>query len=438
MMEWGGDEGDMSEATVTSQDARYDDLFEIEKETEAFGTHHIEDPYPVWTALAARAPVHKGSLAECMGLPAEWGGAMYQTGFNYYSAFSYAAVSDAYTRKDDFSSEFLVDMGVVQMLGDSIFNMDGLRHRRYRDVVQSFFQPAYANAWWREKVILSLADELISSFEKDGRADLNAQFFSRLPMHTVTVGFGMSPEDGLAFRYHIQRIISHVVPVEGKAASMREVISILEPIIRDRQAEPKDDIISKLAHANLAEEDGSTRRLTVEEIVTFCRLIVFGGGGTTWRQLGITTFALLNDRDQFEAARQDRSLIGNAVLESVRWHTTDPMFHRKAIRDTTLQGVDIPKGAVVHLCLGSANRDPARWDNPDAFDIRRPMQRSMAFGAGHHSCLGQHVARQEIVVALNALFDRFPNMRWDSSKPAPKIMGGLIGRGPGPLHVVLN
>jgi cytochrome P450 len=92
----------------------------------------------------------------------------------------------------------------------------------------------------------------------------------------------------------------------------------------------------------------------------------------------------------------------------------------------------------MHLCLSSANRDPERWDNPDAFDIFRPLQRSVAFAAGAHSCLGQHVAREEIGGALNALFDRFPNMRWDPAHPPAKITGGLLGRGPGPLRVLLN
>jgi cytochrome P450 len=221
-------------------------------------------------------------------------------------------------------------------------------------------------------------------------------------------------------------------------AATQSANAILEHVVRQRKAQPQDDIISRLAQAVLKEEDGTSRHLTVEEIIAFCRLIVFAGGGTTWKQLGITTFALLNNPEQLEAVKADRSLLPNAVLESARWYPNDPVFPRKARRDTVLQGMEIPAGAVMHLCLGSANRDPDRWENPETFDIFRPVQRSVAFAAGAHSCLGQHVAREEMFGALNVLFDRFPNIRWDPAMPPPKLSGSLLSRGPGPLHVLLQ
>jgi cytochrome P450 len=228
------------------------------------------------------------------------------------------------------------------------------------------------------------------------------------------------------------------MPAEEKGPAMKKALGILGEVIAARQKEPRDDIISKLTQAQLKEADGSSRPLKLQEIIDFCRLIVFAGGGTTWRQLGITAFALLSNPEQLAAVKKDRSLIPAAVLESARWHPTDPLFPRQAMRDAKIQGIEIPKDAVIHMCLGSANRDPGRWENPDQYDLGRPMQRSMAFGTGVHSCLGQHVARQEITVALNAILDRLPNVRWDPSKPAPGIIGGLMGRGPGALHVVFG
>jgi cytochrome P450 len=279
---------------------------------------------------------------------------------------------------------------------------------------------------------------LVSSFEKDGRADLNADFFARLPMHVVTAGFGLSPDEGLEFRHHMSRAVSRAASPAEKVESAKAAAAILEKVIRARQVEPRDDLISDLTQAQLKEDDGGTRPLTVEEIMGYCRLIVFAGGGTTWRQLGITTFALLSDRDQLEAVKINRSLLPNAILESARWHPTDPLFPRTVMRDTVLEGVPLPKGAIVHVCLGSANRDPTRWDNPDDFDVHRPVQRSLAFAAGAHSCLGQHVARQELLGALNGMFDRLPNLRWDTTQPPAKIIGGLMARGPGPLPVVFG
>ena len=421
----------MAEALDTTD---YEDMFDIEADAARAGAGIIEDPYPQWAGLLEQGPVHRGPIAEIMGLTPDRSN-MYQPGFEYYTVMSFAGVSEGFTRKDDFDSAYYRDTGTFT---DAILGMDGLRHRRFRDVIQEYFQPAYASSWWRDKIVTGLVAELVGGFENETAVDLNAQLFARLPMRTVTEGFGMSQAEGLVFRKNILASMDHAASPELKVSAMQAAEAILRKVIAERQAEPQDDIISRLVEARLIEEDGSERPLTVEEIAGYCRLIIFAGGGTTWKQLGITTFALLNNPDQLEAVRADRSLLPKAILESARWYPNDPVFPRKAKRDTELQGMPIPEGAVLHLCLGSANRDPARWDEPAKFDVHRPVQRSVAFAAGPHSCLGQHVAREEMLGALNALLDRFPNMRWDPSKPPAKLSGGMISRGPGPLPVLLR
>jgi cytochrome P450 len=411
-----------------------DDMFDIDEDAERSGGGVVEDPYPIWAELLRQGPVHKGGIGRLTGREND-AGTMYIPGFEHYSVFSFAGVSEVFTRKDDFYSGQYHDMGSFP---DTILAMDGTKHRRYRDLIQEHFQPAQASGWWREKVIAPLVEELIGRFEDRDAVDLNSQLFARLPMQTVTAGFGLSAQEGLEFRRGVLAAMAHGTPPEQKQARMQEASAILEKVIRERQAEPRDDVISRLVQADLVEEDGSKRKLTVDEVASFCKLIVFAGGGTTWKQLGITTFALLNNPDQLEAVKADRSLLPKAILESARWYPNDPVFPRKALRDTELQGTKIPEGAIMHLCLGAANRDPSRWESPEKFDLFRPVQRSLAFAAGAHSCLGQHVAREEMLGAINALLDRFPNIRWDPSKPPAKLSGGLISRGPGPLHVLLN
>lgn len=419
-------------------DVVYDELFQLEKAADAFGTGLVEDPYPVWAALLAQGPVHKGTLSECMGLPAERSGRVYVPGPTYYSVFSFQAVSDVFTRKDDFSSEFYDDIGIPGHFGDTILNMDGLRHRRYRDVIQPLFQPAFAASWWGEKVVRGLIDDLLATFRQRGSVDLNARFFARLPLRTITTGFGMTIDEGILFRQQMQTVLDVGASDEEATASSATLGQVIYRVIRERRAEPRDDIISRLAAAELQEDDGSRRKLTIEEIASFCRLILTAGADTTWRQLGTAFYALLEHPEQLRAVMADRSLIGDAILEATRWYPPDPVFPRKVRRDTVLHGVELPKGAVLHLCISSANRDPGRWQDPDRFDIHRPIQRSVAFAAGAHSCLGQHLARQEMTLALNALFDHFPNIRWDPSQPAPFLMGGLMQRGPTALHVLLD
>ena len=112
-----------------------------------------------------------------------------------------------------------------------------------------------------------------------------------------------------------------------------------------------------------------------------------------------------------------------AIEESVRWAPTDPMFSRHVMRDTEFFGTHLPEGSVLHLCLGAANRDPARWERPDEYDIARPPKPTLAFGSGPHVCLGMHVARAEMSVGINALLDRLPNLQLDPDIEPPAYIG---------------
>ena len=172
--------------------------------------------------------------------------------------------------------------------------------------------------------------------------------------------------------------------------------------------------------------------------MTFARLLLLAGGGTTWRQLGIVLYALLTDRQNWEAVRADRKLIDAAIEESLRWNPTNPTFSRVALNDTPLGDMVIPQGAVLDICLGAANRDPARWDNPDVFDMHRPFQQHLGTGIGAHMCLGRFVAQAEMNVTINRLLDHFPALRVDPDAPAPTITGGLEQRGVSGLPVLLR
>ena len=168
------------------------------------------------------------------------------------------------------------------------------------------------------------------------------------------------------------------------------------------------------------------------------KLVMLAGGGTSWRQMGITIWALLTHRDQLEAVRADRTLLDAAIDEGVRWNPTDPVFSRISTCDSVLDGVEIPEGSVLEICLGAANRDRTRWDDPDAYDLHRARQTHMGFGMGTHQCLGMNVARSEIFVAVDALLDAFPKLRLDPDAPATFLTGGLEQRGISGLNVILN
>jgi cytochrome P450 len=132
--------------------------------------------------------------------------------------------------------------------------------------------------------------------------------------------------------------------------------------------------------------------------------------------------------------RADPTFLRSVVEESLRWQPTDPVFSRFVAMDTELGGVALPAGAVVHACLGAANRDPSRWDRPDVFDPFRPVKPHIGFGHGPHTCLGMHVARSEMVHGIGVLLERLPGLELDPDAPAPGYFG-IYERGPDTVPV---
>ena len=203
---------------------------------------------------------------------------------------------------------------------------------------------------------------------------------------------------------------------------------LLAPVVEARRNEPQDDLISVLVEATIEDEDGATHRLSDPEIYSFAMLLLGAGSGTTWKQMGITLAAMLRRPALMEAIRVNPGLLRAAIEESLRWMPTDPMFTRWVTQDIDFFGVHIPRNSPVHLCFGAANRDPARWEDPDVYDIERPLKPSIGFGGGHHICLGMHVARSEMLAGIGALLEQLPNLRLDPEVEPPREIG-LYERG---------
>jgi len=416
--------------TQTRDAERARELYDVERYVRALnGGVLVEDPYPDFARLREASAVHHGSVNELLGVP---GGQSMRPSAQHFSAWSYEANAIALKDNEVFSSSYY-EGGATKMFGRSILEMTGSEHRRYRALVQPSFVPRRAS-WWIEKWIEPLVEERISDIETETSAELNIDLCSRIPLHTITASFGMSREDAWQFR----ESLGGGAAADPAAAARRTEIAgaLLKSVIEARRIEPQDDLITTLVEAEL-DEDGVRHELTDEEIMGFARLILTAGSGTTWRQLGILLIALLRQPDLLDAVREDRTLLDGAIEEAVRWEPTDPVFRRLVTRDVELCGVDLPAGAVLELNLGSANRDPARWDSPDTYDPFRKSLPHLGFASGPHICLGMHVARAEMSVAMNAVLDRLPNLRLDSSKPAPRIVG-LEHRGPNAIPVVFG
>ena len=245
-------------------------------------------------------------------------------------------------------------------------------------------------------------------------------------MATVTRAIGLEGEDVIEFRYQLDRATfgAAKLPPEEAAASRKWVDDTLRALIADNLRAPGDNLIAGLVASEIVDEDtGEKRKLSEDELFGYCKLAIFAGGGTTWRQLGIAIDALMTHRDFWHACREDRTLVDAAVEESLRWRCTDPMMPRLCVEDAVVEGVEVPAGTRVYMCFGAANHDPAVFERPTEFDILRKKQANMGFGFGPHRCLGIEVARQEMIVAINGLIDRFPDMTLDPAKPRPEYRG---------------
>jgi cytochrome P450 len=375
------------------------------------GGSYAGDVDAIWRGLRETAAVHEGVVHELSGIdePLLFHGLPYPDR-PHFSAFTYAACDDAYRNPEVFaSSAEAVDLeGGEAGPTNSMLSMGGTQHRRYRALVQPSFVPAKAQ-WWIRNWIEETVRILIDAFESQGQAELNVEFCAAIPVLTITGSFGVPLEQALDIREAL--------------GQPDEIIKIIRPIVADRRESPQNDLISILVESRIKDEEGNEHQLTDAEIFSFSLLLLSAGSGTTWKQMGITIAALLRHPEALHAVQEDRTLLKPAIEEALRWMPTDPMFSRWVMEDIDFHGAHLPKGAVLHLCLGAANRDPARWERPDEYDIFRPMKPALAFGNGPHICLGMHVARAEMTTGIAALLDRLPHLTLDSEAEPPRFRG---------------
>jgi len=317
-------------------------------------------------------------------------------------------------------------MGPV--MGRTLLQMDGPEHRANRALVSPAFRQKLL-ARWETELVQVVVDELIDVFAPRGRADLVREFTFAFPVQVIARMLGLPRSDYPRFQRLSIELLNVVYNWDVGMAAAKSLGDYLADILAERRREPADDLISELATVEIEGE-----QLTDEEIFAFIRLMLPAGVETTYRSSGNLLVALLTEPALLDQVVADRSLLPNAIEEGLRWEPPITSLVRHACCDTTLGGVEIDKGMNVNVSVASANRDPARYDAPDRFVLGRTNINHLTFGYGAHLCLGMHLARMETRVALNALFDRLPNLRLDPDADAPKITG-VAFRSPAALQV---
>ncbi len=361
-----------------------------------------EDPYPFYAESRARGPVAQVDPI----------GAWLVTGYDavvevlkspsvYSSAAMHGALSQIETDEDD---------GPPPM----VITTDPPKHDRLRTLVNRGFTPGRIGRI--EPRIREIAVDLFGAMDARGECDLVADLAVPVPVRVIAELLGVDPDRFEDFKRWSQAAIAifgRPASPEVRAAanaSIDELSDYIEAAAEERRVDPRQDLISVLI------EKESEDALTVDEVIGFVILMLIAGNETTTNLIGSTAIALLDNPDQLAAVQAEPALIPDLVEEALRYTSPVQLLFRQTLREVQLGGVTIPAGAIVLPSYAAANRDPARFPDPDRFDVKRNPQGHLAFGLGIHFCLGAGLARLEARVVFEELIPRLEKLQRRDSK----------------------
>lgn len=281
-----------------------------------------------------------------------------------------------------------------------------------------------------EQIVAGSLDELAASAPGEA-VDLIDRYAFPIPVTVICELLGVPFADREDFRRWSAALLS----VEDDAAAAQAMAGYLTRLVEAKRAEPADDMLCALIRASDDED-----RLSQHELVSMAFLLLVAGHETTVNLIGNGVLALLRHPDQLAALHADPSLLPGAVEEFLRY---DGPINLATLRSTAepieVDGVTIPAGEFVMVALGGANRDPARFAEPDGLDVTRPAGGHLAFGHGIHYCLGAPLARMEGAIGIGGLLDRFPGLRLAGDAPTRlRWRDSTLIRGLTELPVVLH
>ncbi|MFF3978675.1 cytochrome P450 [Streptomyces sp. NPDC001828] len=318
-------------------------------------------------------------------------------------------------------------------------------HTRIRRLVSQAFNPRTVERL--APTVRRLAARLVDDFRAAGGGDLVAEVAEPLPVAVIAEILGIPDADRHLLRPWSAAICGMYELDPGEETAARavrasvEFTAYLRELIAERRKKPGlDDLISALiaAHDEEAESDGegesaALRRLTEQEMISTCVLLLNAGHEATVNTTANGWYALLRNPAQLAALRSDPDvLLPTAIEELMRYDTPLQLFERWVLEDIEFAGQTLPRGSEVALLFGSANRDPARFADPDVLDLTRADNPHISFGAGIHYCLGAPLARLELLASFGELLRKAPRMRLASE---PEWGPGFVIRGLKELRV---
>ena len=306
--------------------------------------------------------------------------------------------------------------------------LDPPDHTRLRSLVSRAFTPRVVEGF-RPRIQVIIDDLLDKVADKDS-IEIIDDFAYPLPVIVISEMLGVPPESHKKFREWSAVMASSLDPVMSAQPEsvdrQRKAIELFDDLFKEliarRRKEPMDDLLGGLVQA---EEEGD--KLTEGELLSTCRVLLIAGHETTVDLIGNGVHQLLRHPDELKRLKDDPSLAASAVEEVLRFDPPVQLDGRIALEDAEFDGIPVPKGRSVTTLIGAANRDPARFPDPEKFDIRRGDDRHLAFGFGIHYCMGAPLAKIEGQVALSTIVRRCEDMKLLTENPSYKnfVLRGL-------------
>ena len=419
-------------------DDRFTEDFRSEREDEVIGTRselitgpvrdwttdfsHLEpewaaDPYPIQDDLRQRCPLARTE---------RFGGGWLPTRYEDVAAIAYD--TERFSSRSIIMSNFRPPRELAPVGGSPPISSDPPFHHDARKLLLPAFNKAAVGR--QEPATRAFCHSLIDAFEGRDVVDAASDYAQHIPMRVIADMLGFPPEDGPRFREFVENALEGVNrPPEERIARMEKLFNYLLDQIRDHVAVPRDDITTYLINAEM---DG--QKLDPSHVAGTMALLLIAGIDTTWSAIGASLWHLAKSPDDRRRLVGEPALLPTAIEEFLRAYAPVTMA-RLVKEDMHWRGADMKADEWVLLSFPAANRDPAQFDRAGEVVIDREVNRHAAFGLGIHRCVGSHLARMELRVALEVWLERIPFFTLDDPSAVTWAAGQIRGPRSLPLRI---
>ena len=397
----------------------------------------LECPYPYYQRVREEAPVHQTPLGF-------WAVSRYEDVLSVVrnpEMFSSLAQSNSFVTTPPPEVIEIAKEGYPRV--NTLLSNDPPSHTQFRNLVNKAFLPKRVAQL--EDSIRKITNDLIDAFINDGKVDLVEQFAVGVPLTVIADALGVDRADMPKFKKWSD---DSVAPLSGMLTPERQIECAHSRIefqnymvdrVHEREANLRDDLLSDLVQARFDSGERAGEGMTMAEMLDVIAQLLVAGNETTTKLIAAATLMLIENPEQMAKVRADHSLIPNLVEEALRMEAPVQMLPRFTKENVEVGGVAIPKGSVVMVMYGCANRDGAKYPNPDMFDIERDNARTqMAFGQGPHFCVGAALARSEARIAFELLLSRLNNIALASVETPTHRELSMTLRGLTNLHLTFT